>query len=260
MADLKIIFEDTCFLVLEKETGLVVNRSQSAKGKTLQDQLADYFGLSKGDLGIGERAGIVHRLDKETSGLLVVAKQEDSYFSLTRQFKEREVEKSYLALVHGQPAEDSFTSVFPVGRHPKARLHFTILPYGRRARTDFKIWQRLKFKSEIFEEILRNFPKGRRKFLKNNAYYYSLLSAKPQTGRTHQIRVHLKSQKHPIVTDSLYAQKLYKFDLSFCPRLFLHASKLGFHHPETGKWMEFESPLPKDLEHPLSFLEDLGED
>lgn len=256
MADISVVFEDRFILVLEKEAGLIVNRSLSAQGRTLQDQLADYFALPGKDLGIGGRAGIVHRLDKETSGLLVVAKEEESYFDLIRQFKERRVEKKYFALVHGQPAQDRLISVLPVSRHPRTRMRFAVLPDGREARTDFEVLKRLRFKSKIFQDIIASFPPSKRKFLRNNAYYYSLFLAKPKTGRTHQIRVHAKSANHPLVSDPLYGQKLYKFDRTFCPRLFLHACQLGFFHPRSGRWMEFKSSLPKDLVDALSFLEE----
>jgi 23S rRNA pseudouridine1911/1915/1917 synthase len=256
MANLKIIFEDTFLLVLEKEAGLVVNRSYSVKEKTLQDELSDYFGLQKKDLGMGGRAGIVHRLDKETSGLLVVAKTQKAYDFLTRQFAQRLVDKSYLALVHGKVEENTFSVVLPLGRHPQRRIKFATLFAARRAETQFWVLKRLRFKAEEFQKILAKVKKERKKYYQNNAVYYTLLEAKPKTGRTHQIRVHLKSQNHPLVSDPLYAGRFYKFDLSFCPRLFLHARGLRFSHPKLGKLMQFESPLPKELKEALFHLEE----
>jgi 23S rRNA pseudouridine1911/1915/1917 synthase len=256
MADLKIIFEDDSILVLEKEAGVVVNRSQSVRDKTLQDRLMDHFGLPKGDLGIGERCGIVHRLDKETSGLLVVAKSQKAYGSLTNQFAKRSVEKRYLVLAHGKVKEKSFSVVVPLGRHPQERIKFAVQFGARAAETKFEVKRRLRLKEKEFQEILKKVKKERKKYYQNNAFYYTLLWAQPKTGRTHQIRVHAKAQNHPVVSDPLYAGKLYQFDLSFCPRLFLHAQKLAFVHPETGKLVQFESPLPKDLEGALSFLEE----
>jgi len=256
MADLKIIYEDDSILVLEKEAGIVVNRSISVKDKTLQDKLSDYFGLPKGNLGPGGRAGIVHRLDKETSGLLVVAKTQKSYDFLVNQFAARQVEKSYLVLTHGKVEEGFFNVVLPLGRHPQERIKFLVQPNARVAETRFKVDKRLKFKEKEFQEILKKIKKERRKYYQNNAFYYTLLLAQPKTGRTHQIRVHAKAQNHPVVSDPLYGGKLYQFDLFFCPRLFLHAQKLGFFHPETGKFVQFESPLPNDLKGALSFLEE----
>ncbi|OGD86173.1 hypothetical protein A2Z23_02265 [Candidatus Curtissbacteria bacterium RBG_16_39_7] len=256
MADLKVIFEDDVVLVLEKETDIVVNRSQSARGETLQDRLMDYFGLKNGELGIGERAGIVHRLDKETSGLLVVAKTQKAYDFLTEQFAQRLVEKEYVTLVHGKVPEDSFSVVMPLGRHPKKRIKFAVVPWARTAETKFEVKKRLRFKEKEFQNILERLGREKKKYYQNNAFYYILLTVQPKTGRTHQIRVHAKSQNHPVVSDPLYSGKFYKFDLSFCPRLFLHAQKLAFTHPEKGKTMLFESSLPKDLGDSLSFLEE----
>jgi len=255
MAKLKIVFEDDSILVLEKEAGVVVNQSASTRTKTLQEELSEYFGLSSGDLGIGKRAGIVHRLDRETSGLLVVAKTQKAHLFLTSQFARRLVEKCYLVLTHNQIAEDFFSVSVPIGRHPKERMKFAVRFGAKMAETKFEVQKRLKFKEKQFQEILGKLKRDRRKYYQNNAFYYTLLLAKPKTGRTHQIRVHLKAQNHPIVSDPLYSGRLYKFDQHFCPRLFLHAHKLAFIHPETGKYLQFESSLPEDLNRALAFLE-----
>lgn len=241
---LNIIFEDRELLVLDKPAGLVVNRSQTIEEETLQDQLAAYFGLGK-SLGIGDRAGIVHRLDRETSGLMVVAKVEKAFINMQAQFKSREVQKEYTALVHGHLRENVIIDA-PIGRIGSFG-RFGAVKDGREALTEVEVTGLCEI-NEVYFNDLNNWSKPRLRYLKNHGRHYSLVSAFPKTGRTHQIRVHLKHIAHPVVTDLIYGpSKLLKFDLTWCPRLFLHAKAIEFTHPKTGKRAFFDSDLPKDL-------------
>lgn len=224
----KILFEDDNLLVIDKPAGMVVNKAETTeKEKTLQAWVEKKLGIRKQELGIGGRAGIVHRLDKETSGLLLIAKTPESFTNLQSQFKNRQVEKRYLALVHGKVVPQEGEIRAPVGRLPWNRERFGILPGGREAVTKYK--------------TVRYYPFPKRE-------EYTLLELSPLTGRTHQIRVHLKYAGFPIVGDKFYAgRKRAREDRKFCPRVFLHASFLEFKHPVSGKKLVFESPLPKDL-------------
>lgn len=224
----KIIFEDETFLVVNKPPNIVVNRSQTARDETLQDWLEDYFQIQ--GPGIGERAGIVHRLDKETSGLLLVAKTEKAFKNLQRQFKERKVEKRYLALVHGKVSPKKGRIEVPLSRD---RKKFGVFLGGRPARTKYEV----------------------KKHYTLNTKPFTFLELTPTTGRTHQIRVHLKFIGYPIVGDTTYAgRKTSRRDRTWCPRQFLHASYLAFTHPQTGKKVRFALPLPNDLRTALTHL------
>lgn len=227
----KIIFEDKTILVIDKPAGMVVNRVKTIEGKTIQDWLEDYLKI-KGR-GIGERAGIVHRLDKETSGILVVAKTQKVFEDLQQQFKQRRVEKRYLALVHGKVEPKEGTIEAPITRSPFNRKKFGVFLGGRPAKTKYKV----------------------KKYYSLFTNHYSLLELAPTTGRTHQIRVHLKYLGYPVVADEKYAgRKTARADRQWCPRQFLHASYLSFAHPETGKKIKFTSEFPKDLKKPLTNL------
>ena len=229
----KVIFEDDDFLVIDKPAGLVVNRAETQRGETLQDWAALRLPLDK--LGVAQglaplegdfvrRSGIVHRLDKETSGVLMIAKNEEAFINLQRQFKRRKVEKEYLALVFGRIEEKEFVIDAPVARNPKNRMKFAVVEGGRPAKTRVLVGRHYGEK-------------------------FTLLKVFPQTGRTHQIRAHLTAFNHPIVGDALYAgRKRGRESRKWCPRQFLHASKIGFKHPKTEKWVSFESKLPEDLE------------
>lgn len=251
---LKIVFEDNEILVVDKPAGLVVNRSRTIKEETLQDLLSKYFNLGS-SLGIGDRAGIVHRLDRETSGLLLVAKTQKSFENLQNHFREREVEKEYVCLAHGEINQDSGVIEGDVGRIGKFGK-FGIVKDGRESKTEFKVIEKYEFKTKNFDELLfMVHTKSRINYLKKQAKKYTLLNLFPKTGRTHQIRVHIKSIGHPAVSDLIYTpKKLLKFDLMFCPRLFLHASKIKFLHPKFKKDIEFKSGLTRDLKDALSYL------
>jgi 23S rRNA pseudouridine1911/1915/1917 synthase len=182
------------------------------------------------------RSGIVHRLDKETSGLLLIAKTTKSFRALQSQFKKRQVGKTYKALVHGIVEPKKGVVQVPVGRLPWSRKKFGVIPGGRGAETNYS--------------VIRYYQRAQEKF--------SLLKLNPKTGRTHQIRVHLKYLKHPIVSDPFYAgRKTARRDRKWCLRLFLHASSISFKHPTSQKNMEFKSRLPKDLKSALAKLKKL---
>lgn len=221
-----IIFQDDQILVLNKPSGWITNdASTTTTQPVIQTWLRENFKYQL----IGDREkrdGIVHRLDKETSGLLIVAKTITAFENLQSQFKERKVAKTYIALAHGEiiPKEGKIEA--SVGRLPWRRERFGVLPGGREAVTDYKVIKRLEDKEEKF----------------------SLVELYPKTGRTHQIRIHLKFIGHPVVGDFFYAgRKTARQDRLWCPRLFLHASKIVFFHPGTGKEIKFESDLPEDL-------------
>lgn len=226
----KVIYEDESLLILDKPAGVVVNRAESVKGQTVQEWVEKYLGIRNQESGIGGRAGIVHRLDKETSGLLIVAKTPEAFENLQRQFKERRVKKTYLALVHGEVKPEEGEIQVPIGRLPWNRKRFGVLPGGREAVTKYKVLS------------IKHYELGKKR------ESFSLLELYPETGRTHQIRVHLKYFNHPIFGDSLYAgRKTARADRKILPRLFLHAVKISFLHPESGEIMTFESPLPAEL-------------
>lgn len=222
---MNILWEDKSLLVIDKPPGVVVNDSQTTKGGTVQAWIKEYLGV-RGQ-GIGDRCGIVHRLDKDTSGVLLVAKTEQAFVDLQRQFKERRVRKTYTALVHGKVSEEKKTISAPISRSPFDREKFGVFLGGRAAQTDLKV-----------KEVI-DCPKGT----------FSLLELHPLTGRTHQIRVHMVYINHPLVADSKYGgRKRSREDLKWCPRHFLHATSLVFYHPKTGKEMKLASPLPDDLQ------------
>lgn len=214
----KIIFEDEFLIVIDKPSGVVVNRAKSQKEETIEDWAAGKF--------------IVHRLDKDTSGLLLIAQTPEILGKLQLQFKNREVVKKYLALVHGvvEPGEGTINA--PIERSHFNRMHFGVFPGGKAAETTYKIYNGYK-----------------------NYNGYTLLELTPKTGRTHQIRVHMKYINHPVVSDPIYGgRKNIQADLKFCPRLFLHATYLKINHPKTGEILEFNSPLPPDLAYVLELL------
>lgn len=240
-----IIFEDESLLVLDKPSGITVNRSDTSRHEqTVQDFTEQYLGLQnilpdikqkvEANYSNGyknafyDRGGIVHRLDKETSGILLVAKNPEAFINLQKQFHDRLVQKNYLALVHGVvlPADGEVT--IPVDRLPWNRKRFGVIPGGRASETTYKTLQ-----------VYVN-PANREKL--------SMVELLPKTGRTHQIRVHMKYVNHPIFADFLYAgRKTSREDRRVLDRVFLHAAEISFLHPETGKRIFFTSPLPQEL-------------
>ncbi|MEK9178675.1 MAG: RluA family pseudouridine synthase [Patescibacteria group bacterium] len=230
---MKVIFEDEDLLVLDKPSGITVNRSDTTMhGTTVQDYVDGLINLEIEDKesDFYKRCGIIHRIDKETSGILLVAKNRKSFENLQGQFKERKVQKSYLALVHGVPKPPEGEISTPLGRLPWNRKRFGVLAGGREAVTEYKVLEIRYLKSGKGREAL------------------SLIEARPKTGRTHQIRVHLKSINHPIFSDELYAgRKVARDDRKFLPRIFLHAEKITIRHPRSNKKISFETELPEDL-------------
>jgi 23S rRNA pseudouridine1911/1915/1917 synthase len=230
----KILYEDKFLFVLDKPAGWVVNDARTVGiNKTVQTWLKENFDyeIARDDI---YRSGIVHRLDKDTSGILLIAKTKSVFENLQMQFKGRGVEKKYLALVHGSIGQESGEINMPVGRLPWNRERFGVLPGGREAATGYKT---------LSEYRLDNMK-------------YTLLEAFPKTGRTHQIRIHFKYLGHPIVADSFYAgRKTERRDRVWCPRLFLHAKEIKFRHPDDNRTVSFSSELPRDLKTALSKLE-----
>lgn len=216
---LRVVYEDEHLLVVDKAAGLVVHPAPGhATGTLVNALLAHLPDLTAGsDIS---RPGIVHRLDKDTSGLIVIAKDAPTHTALAHQMKEHSTVKRYLALVEGHmPVQEGVIDA-PIGRDPRHRQRMALVSEingGREARTRFKVLREIR---------------GR-----------SLLELQLETGRTHQIRVHLMSVGHPVVGDSVYGRA----QLPLPPRQFLHATHLEFVHPVTGEWLIFDAPLPPDL-------------
>lgn len=224
----EILYQDEDLVVINKPPGVVIHPAAGhLQGTLVHGLLARIKDLS----GVGGelRPGIVHRLDKDTSGVLLVAKHDRAHLALSRQFKDRQVSKVYLALVHGLPAALSGHVDRPIGRHPVERKKMSVhAPQGREAYTEWKV---------------------RELFKRSKA---ALLEVHPLTGRTHQIRVHLASLGHPIVGDALYGG--CRPTGPKAPRQMLHAWRLSFLHPRTGRKLSFEAPLPPDFSKLLEEL------
>jgi 23S rRNA pseudouridine1911/1915/1917 synthase len=233
----KIIFENQEVVVIEKPAGMVANQAESVTGETVQGWflgkfLDDPVSNDKIDKNseFYQKGGVVHRLDKDTSGVMILAKNEAAYVFLKQQFLERKVEKKYIAMVHGGFRDKSGEVAKPLMRHPRDRKRFTT--GGDPLRTAITEWKVV------------------REFIMNNEQF-TLLELFPHTGRTHQLRVHMQYLHHPIVSDSIYGfAKRWQEDLRWCPRLFLHAQMLKLVLPG-GKESVFESKLPVELERAL---------
>lgn len=257
----RIIFEDETLLVIEKPSGLVVDKSDTQNEGTLEDWLSKQLTANSQSIPKARdkqlnRQGIVHRLDKDTSGLLVVAKTSDSLEKLKQQFAERKVKKEYLALVHGL-VESSGVVEGGIMRNPLKREKFVVSQEGKEAITEYEKVYNLQFTVYSFRKVFADLNKIQlRKLERMNYNQFTLLRCFPKTGRTHQIRVHLKYIGHPIVSDEKYAgRKIFRLDKRWCSRIFLHAAKLAFTHPVSGEWVEFGSELPEDLEKALRVFE-----
>lgn len=271
--NLEILLDDKNFVAINKQAGIIVNRSDTTKDTvTLQDlieeQISPFIELKKelqkdpnfvSDLDVTrnikyddmtedqknalayrdfiKRDGIVHRLDKDTSGVILVAKNYDTFLILQKQFADRNVKKMYTAVTYGvikwAKKGDLVKVDAPIGRNPNNREKFAVVEGGREARTEFEV-------VDIIENDLGKF---------------SLLNCFPKTGRTHQIRVHLASLNTPVVGDTLYSGKtrIKKFKDIF-KRQMLHASQIEIFHPKTGKPLEIKAPLPKDIRDVLKLL------
>jgi 23S rRNA pseudouridine1911/1915/1917 synthase len=232
---LEIVFEDDYVIVINKPAGLVVHPAAGIQSGTLANALAYHFQRLSNAGSI--RPGIVHRLDKDTSGLLVAAKTESSHENLSDQFRAREVFKSYIALVYGVVKQESGRIEQPIARDPRNRTRMAIVAGGRGALSLYKV--RRSYDS------------------------FTLLDVELKTGRTHQIRVHLSWFKHPVVGDELYGggrdnnvqDVQLRARIRKLKRQFLHAEQLSFQHPQTGEQMRFVAPLPPELTDLLETLE-----
>ncbi len=225
---LTIVHEDDDIVVIDKPVGVAAHPSPGWTGPTVLGALAA-GGVRVSTSGAAERAGIVHRLDAGTSGLMVVAKSESAYTALKHAFKAREVDKIYHALVQGHPDPFSGTIDAPIGRHPKSDWKFAVTAEGKPSVTHY--------------ETLEAFRAA------------TLLEIQLETGRTHQIRVHMAAQRHPCVGDSMYGADPQLSARLGLERQWLHAMRLGFTHPATGERVHFESSYPADLRHALDVVE-----
>jgi 23S rRNA pseudouridine1911/1915/1917 synthase len=225
--DMRIVYQDDDLVVVDKPVGVAAHPSVGWEGPTVLGALAA-AGVSVSTAGAAERAGIVHRLDAGTSGLMVVAKSERAYSELKRQFHDREVTKIYHAIVQGHPDPLAGTIDAPIGRHPGSSWKFAVTADGKNSVTHY--------------ETIEAFPAA------------SLLEIHLETGRTHQIRVHMAAQRHPCVGDAMYGADPTLSARLGLTRQWLHAMKLGFRHPTTGEPVEFESTYPADLQHALDVL------
>jgi len=219
---LTIIYQDQDILVVDKPAGLTVHPAPGHPRGTLVNALLAICPDLQ-DIAGTLRPGIVHRLDKDTSGLLVVAKNDRAQGSLSQQLKDRDVHKTYLALVHRAPRPPEGIIEAPIGRHPRNRKKMAVVAGGREAETRYRTRQ-------TFDG-------------------YALLEVQPVTGRTHQIRVHLAAVGHPVVGDTTYGRRS-----ALIARQFLHAWRLAFTLPSSGRLVEFESPLPADLREALEMI------
>ena len=219
---LEILFEDNDLIVINKPAGLVVHPGAGHRQHTLVNALLSHC-TSLSGIGGKERPGIVHRLDKETSGCLVVAKNDEAHRELSRQFAERVVEKTYLALVAGKLRKRAGVIEEKIGRHPVHRQRMSVSSSrGRPAKTEYRVVR--------------------------SGNQASLVECRLHSGRTHQVRVHLHHLGHPVVGDRIYAPKVYATRAAKdFPRQMLHAWKLGFQHPGTGDWKSLEASLPDDF-------------
>ncbi|MCY6354051.1 RluA family pseudouridine synthase [Clostridium sp. ZS2-4] len=212
--ELDVLYEDIDLIVINKPQGMVVHPAPGNYTGTLVNALVYHCKDLSGINGVA-RPGIVHRIDKDTSGILVIAKNDNAHKKLAEQLKEHSMKREYVALVEGIIKEESGMIDKPLGRHPKERIKMAIVNDGKRAVTHY--------------EVIERFEKN------------TLVKCALETGRTHQIRVHMSYIGHPLVGDPVYGYKKQKFNLN---GQMLHAKKLGFIHPSTEKYMEFESEIP----------------
>lgn len=236
---IEIVYEDDTVVVINKAAGMVVHPGHGNYSETLINALLFHFDNLPNNAD--ERPGLVHRIDKDTSGLLVIAKTEQALTHLSKQFFDKSSERKYLALVWGSPKEDEGTIEGHIGRHPKNRLQMMVFPEGEAGKpaiTHYKVLERFG--------------------------YVTLLECQLETGRTHQIRAHMKHVGHTLFNDERYGGNAilkgthfskYKQFVENCfkliPRQALHAKTLGFEHPKTGQWMQFDSEIPQDLAQTL---------
>ena len=227
---IEIMYEDSDIIVVNKPKGMVVHPANGNPDGTLVNAIMAICKDSLSGIGGEIRPGIVHRLDKDTSGLLIVAKNDLAHIKMSEQIKDRKVKKTYIALVRGTVPENEATINMPIGRSTKDRKKMAVVKDGKEAITHFKVLKRYTTKNGT----------------------YTLLEVKIDTGRTHQIRVHLAQIGFPIIGDTVYSNGKNEFGVvGQC----LHAKRLEFSHPITGKEMQIEAPLPEYFEKIIEFLE-----
>lgn len=250
-SSIKIIYSDNQIMVIDKPFNLVVTPADSHSGETLSEILEKDYGITI------ERGGIVHRLDKDTSGIILAAKTIEAFEGLQAQFKDRTIKKEYLALVHGF-VEESGVVEGAIERNIRNREKFIVSDTGKEAVTHYQPPKHYQMSEETKAKTFEGFNKLQFKKLERNNYGdFTLLLCKPQTGRTHQIRVHLKHIGFPIVGDQKYAgRKTARLDSRWCRRQFLHAFKISFIHPVTEERLDFTSELPEDLSASLDHLKE----
>ena len=224
---LQIIWEDDSLLVLNKPAGMIVHPTRLGQKGTLVNALI-YYSPHLSQVSGSLRQGIVHRLDRGTSGIMVVAKNDLIHLALSAQFRKREVRKIYLALVRGVPRRNEGVIEARIARSPRAGNKMILTQTGRESITHFKV-------------------------VNTWAEKWSLLELHPLTGRTHQIRIHLRFVGCPVLGDQVYGGKKEKFP-GKTKRVYLHAKTLGFYHPLRKEWMQFETPLPEDMQEAIKFL------
>jgi 23S rRNA pseudouridine1911/1915/1917 synthase len=270
-----ILYQNQDLLLINKPAGVVVNEGETVVGETvqawMQQFLADLPAVEK-DLSWQElvpsdfsdefgsveeiwqeRQGIVHRLDKDTSGVLLLAKNPGALVNLLAQFKKRQTQKTYLALVHGKFKVKEGKLSAPIARASHNRLKFTVSPEGKAAETFYHVKEEF---AELDLAKLLDLKKLEKKRAKNIYQQgFSLVEAQPKTGRTHQIRVHFSSMQHPLVGDKTYSgKKRAKFDALWCQRHFLHAQSLIFTDPRSQERLEIKAELTADLQAVLENL------
>ena len=281
MSNYPIIFEDEDVLVIDKPAGVVVNEASNVPGETIQSWMGkrlagepvsdDWYSLLPKNFTeeygspqqiFKERTGIAHRLDKDTSGALVLAKNPGSLMHLMDQFKQRETHKEYICLVHGVFHSPEDTIRLPLLRSTTNKGKFQVTVGGRPSETSYKVLKTFTFPQEKLLSLIRqsDMEKGKTDAQIEKEYQsyqeFSLISCQPKTGRTHQIRVHFSYLQHPLVADQVYTNKWrIQADLLWCPRQFLHASSITFKHPRTRETLTFSVPLEKDLEESLQIFE-----
>lgn len=285
MNNLSILFEDEDLLVIDKPAGITVNRAQTNQGDTIQDILearmnewhqvaaSNWLPLVPEEypLEFGEpeeifkqRLGLAHRLDKPTSGVLVLAKNPGALLNVMWQFRQRQVQKKYICLTHGKFALEKGEVNLPLGRSPKTRLKMGVVAGGRPAVTEYEVvsfWPHIDA-SQVVTALkaaapTNQVPTNYRDFIRRAKIYqgFSLVNCWPKTGRTHQIRVHMAALQHPIVADATYVgKKRLSLDTAWCERLFLHASEIKFIHPRTKEEITIAAALPFDLQQALQVL------
>jgi len=226
---LKVVYEDASLIVVDKAPGMVTHPGSGTGDDTLVHALLHHCGGRLSTVGAPERPGIVHRLDRGTSGLIVVAKTDAAHHKLAAAFAARETFKRYTALALGVPRRESGTCREPIARHPVVRTRMAVAAKGREAHTDWRVAEAFGGKASRLHCVIH-------------------------TGRTHQIRVHLGAMGHPLLGDTSYGFKANRLKGVPVPRVMLHSAELSLTHPESGERVTFEAPLPEDFEAVLRAL------